>query len=96
MLLISLFITFLLEFFFTPTEDYLQKYGERVAAWFYGKFDTGSKNLAIISWLLILFLCISFVWLLWKLVVFVHPVLGFVFFGQRARQTRCDPVSLAS
>ena len=80
MLLISLFITFLLEFFFTPTEDYLQKYGERVAVWFYGKFDTGSKNIAIISWLLILFLSIFFVWLLWKLVVFVHPVLGFVFF----------------
>ena len=80
MLLISLFITFLLEFFFTPREDYLQKYGERVAVWFYGKFDTGSKNIAIISWLLILFLCIFVVWLLWTLVVFVHPVLGFVFF----------------
>ena len=50
MLLISLFITFLLEFFFTPTEDYLQKYGERLTGWFYGKFDTGQNPKAYVGY----------------------------------------------
>ena len=50
MLLSSLFITFLLEYFLTPAEDSFDKYLSRVINWVRFKFDVDDKKVALLTW----------------------------------------------
>ena len=53
MLLSSLFITFLLEYFLTPAEDSFDKYLSLVVNWVRTKLDIDDKKIALASWLLL-------------------------------------------
>ena len=79
MLLTSLFITFLLEYFLTPAQDSFDKYLSRVIRWVRFKLDVDDKKVALLTWL-ILVLGSSFVlWGVWELLLVIHPILAFVF-----------------
>ena len=79
MLLSSLFITFLLEYFLTPAQDSFDKYLSRVVTWVRFKVDVDDKKIALLTWS-ILVLGSSFVlWGLWELLLVIHPILAFVF-----------------
>ena len=53
MLLSSLFITFLLEYFLTPAQDSFDKYLSRVINWVRFKLDVDDKKVAILAWLVL-------------------------------------------
>tara|TARA_Y100000022_G_scaffold198683_1_gene209502 strand:+ start:804 stop:1883 length:1080 start_codon:yes stop_codon:yes gene_type:complete len=79
MLLSSLFITFLLEYFLTPAEDSFDKYLSRVIYWVRLKLDVDDKKIALLTWLVLVLGSSLALWAFWELVLMIHPVLAFVF-----------------
>ncbi len=79
MLLSSLFITFLLEYFLTPTEDILDKYLSKVANWIRYKVSVEDGRLALLTWLLMISGSSLTIWVLWEVILLIHPILAFVF-----------------
>ena len=79
MLLSSLFITFLLEFYLTPAEDPVDKYLSRVINWVRLKLEVDDKKIILLTWLGLVLGSSLALWGLWELVLVIHPVLAFVF-----------------
>ena len=79
MLLSSLFITFLLEYFLTPAEDSFDKYLSRVINWVRTKLDVDDKKIALLTWLVLVLGSSLALWALWELILVIHPILAFVF-----------------
>ena len=79
MLLSSLFITFLLEYFLTPVEDSCDKYLSRVINWVRLKLDVDDKKVALFTWSVLVVGSSLALWVLWEILLFVHPILAFVF-----------------
>ena len=79
MLLTSLFITFLLEYFLTPAEDSFDKYLSRVICWVRLKLDVDDKKIALLTWMVLVFGSSLALWALWALILVIHPILAFVF-----------------
>ena len=79
MLLTSLFITFLLEYFLTPAEDSFDKYLSRVIRWVRLKLDVDDKKVALVTWLVLVLGSSLVLWGLWELLLLIHPILAFVF-----------------
>ena len=69
MLLSSLFITFLLEYFLTPTEDILDKYLSKVANWIRYKVSVEDGRLALLTWLLMISGSSLTIWVLWEVIL---------------------------
>ena len=79
MLLSSLFITFLLEYFLTPAEDSFDKYLSLLINWVRTKLDIDDKKIALVSWLVLVLGSSLALWALWELIIVIHPILAFVF-----------------
>ncbi|MEL0254860.1 MAG: hypothetical protein VW930_02820 [Burkholderiaceae bacterium] len=79
MLLSSLFITFLLEYFLTPAEDSFDKYLSRVINWVRFKLDVDDKKVALLTWSVLVVGSSLVLWALWEILLFIHPILAFVF-----------------
>ena len=79
MLLTSLFITFLLEYFLTPAKDSFDKYLSRVINWVRFKLDVDDKRIALLAWLVLVMGSSLVLWALWELILLIHPMLAFVF-----------------
>ena len=79
MLLSSLFITFLLEYFLTPATDSFDKYLSRVINWVRTKLDVDDKKIVFLTWLALVLGSSLALWALWELILVIHPVLAFVF-----------------
>ncbi len=79
MLLSSLFITFLLEYFLTPAEDSFGKYLSFVINWVRTKLDIDDKKIALVSWLVLVLGSSLALWALWELILVIHPIVAFVF-----------------
>ena len=79
MLLSSLFITFLLEYFLTPAEDSFDKYFSRVICWVRLKSDVDDKKIALLTWLVLVLGSSLALWAFWELMLMIHPMLAFVF-----------------
>ena len=79
MLLSSLFITFLLEYFLTPAQDSFDKYLSRVVTWVRFKVDVDDKKIALLTWSVLVLGSSVALWALWELILLIHPTLAFIF-----------------
>ena len=79
MLLSSLFITFLLEYFLTPAEDSFDKYLSRVINWVRTKLGVDDKKIVFLTWLVLVLGSSLVLWVFWELMLMIHPMLAFVF-----------------
>ena len=79
MLLSSLFITFLLEYFLTPAEDSFDKYLSRVINWVRFKLDVDDKKVALLTWSVLVVGSSLALWALWEILLVYPPYFSICF-----------------